>query len=59
VPAVHALLQSAGFAHVQTITPPPGALYRAARAVYHRVKGRNGLAQAFRQDRTVFHARKG
>ena len=59
VPAVHALLQSAGFAHVQTITPPPGAAYRAARAVYHRLKGRNGLVQAFRQDRTVFHARKG
>jgi tRNA (mo5U34)-methyltransferase len=54
--AVTAMLQSAGFARVRTVTATPGAPYRAARAVYHRLRGKNGLREAFRQDRVVFHA---
>lgn len=55
---VVAMLRSVGFEEARTITPQSGAPYRAARAVYHRLRGRNGLAQAFRQDRAVFHARR-
>jgi len=54
--AVEAMLQSVGFARVRTVTPTPSAPYRAARAVYHRLRGKNGLREAFRQDRAVFHA---
>lgn len=56
--AVAGLLETAGFARVDVITPPRSAPYRAARAVYHRIKGKNGLAEAYRQDRAVFHAYK-
>ena len=56
--AVIGMLKYAGFEEVQVVTPTPGALYRGARAVWHRVKGRNRLIPAFRQDRAVFHARK-
>src|SRR5687767_8581888 len=56
--AVIGMLKYAGFEEVQVVTPTPGAVYRAARAVWHRVTGRNGLLPAFRQDRAVFHARK-
>lgn len=55
---VVAMLGSAGFAQARTITPLPGAAYRSARAAYHWMRGRNGLSQAFRQDRAVFHARR-
>lgn len=55
---VAALLRAAGFEHVRTVTNLPGAPYRLARAVYHRMRGRNGLVEAFRQDRAVFHARR-
>lgn len=55
---VTALLWAAGFEHVRTATRLPGAPYRLARAIYHRVRGKNRLAEAFRQDRAVFHARK-
>lgn len=57
VAAVHGMLRTVGFRHVETMTPVRSAAYRAARAVAHRLKGKNGLAQAFRQDRAVFHAR--
>ena len=57
-PAVHALLRTVGFANVTTVTPQPSAPYRAARAAYHAVRGRNTLRAAYRQDRAVFHARK-
>jgi hypothetical protein len=33
-------------------------VFRAARAVSHRLRGRNALLTAFRQDRAVFHAYK-
>jgi len=56
--AVRGMLASVGFERVHTVTPLPNALYRAARAVAHHVKGRNRLDLAFRQDRAVFHARK-
>jgi tRNA (mo5U34)-methyltransferase len=56
--AVCGMLQSVGFARVEVVTPARSAAYRAARAVYHRLKGKNELAPAFRQDRAVFHAFK-
>ena len=56
VPAVEALLRAAGFTRVRTVTPQRSALYRSARAIHHRLHGRNSLAAAFRQDRAVLHA---
>jgi tRNA (mo5U34)-methyltransferase len=58
VPAVVAMLESVGFGHVQTITPERSSAYRAARAVFHRLRGKDRLHLAFRRDRAVFHARK-
>jgi len=58
VPAVRGMLTSVGFQQVRTTTEVPGALHRAARAVYHRLRRRNTVAAAFRQDRAVFHAAK-
>lgn len=58
VPAMCGMLESLGFDEVRTPTRLPHAGYRAARAVYHRLRGSNALASAFRQDRAVFHARK-
>ena len=58
IPAVHGMLESLGFTHVTTVTRSPHGAYRAARAVYHRLRGKNTLREAFRQDRAVFHARK-
>jgi tRNA (mo5U34)-methyltransferase len=58
VPAVHGMLHTVGFDRVRTVTPPPPAPYRAARAVVHWLKGKNRIRLAFRQDRAVFHARK-
>lgn len=57
--AVQGMLRAVGFQRVEAVTPPASAPYRAARAVYHRLKGKSGLASAFRQDRAVFHAYKG
>jgi tRNA (mo5U34)-methyltransferase len=54
--AVAGMLTTVGFARVDVITPAPSAPYRAARAVVHRLKGRNSIRAAFRQDRAVFHA---
>jgi tRNA (mo5U34)-methyltransferase len=56
--AVHGMLHSVGFPRVETVTPTRSAAYRAARAVFHRLHGKNELARAFRQDRAVFHAFK-
>jgi len=56
--AVRGMLLSVGFTRVDVITPQRGAIYRAARAVWHRLSGRTSLRQAFRQDRAVFHAFK-
>jgi len=56
--AVDGLLRAAGFDKVETLTPARSAAFRAARAVYHRLKGKNGLASAYRQDRAVFHAHR-
>jgi tRNA (mo5U34)-methyltransferase len=56
--AVVGMLKSAGFDDVTVVSPTPGPLYRGARAVWHRLKGKSQLRPAFRQDRAVFHARK-
>jgi tRNA (mo5U34)-methyltransferase len=58
VPAVRGMLESAGFREVTVPSPLPNAFYRGARAVYHRIRGKNTLVEAFRQDRAVFHANK-
>ena len=58
VEAVHAMLKTVGFTSVRTVTGPPSAAYRAARAVSHALRGKNRLGLAFRQDRAVFHASK-
>jgi tRNA (mo5U34)-methyltransferase len=56
VAAVKGMLRTVGFERVDTVTPTRGAPYRAARAIVHRLKGKNRLDLAFRQDRAVFHA---
>lgn len=56
VPAVQAMLATLGFKRVTVPTASPGRTYRAARAVYHSVRGKNSFGAAFRQDRAVFHA---
>jgi tRNA (mo5U34)-methyltransferase len=56
--AVHGMLHAVGFEDVRTVTPLPGAPYRAARAFSHALKRKNRLGPAFRQDRAVFHARR-
>lgn len=56
--AVEGMLRSAGFASVTQVTPTPRAPYRAARALWHRMQGKNTVMSALRQDRAVFHARK-
>jgi tRNA (mo5U34)-methyltransferase len=58
VPAMCGMLQSLGFHEVKTTTRLPNPAYRAARATYHHLRGKNALRPAFRQDRAVFHARK-
>lgn len=56
--AVSGLLQSVGFMKVETVTALPKAPYRAARALYHQLRGKNSFPLAFRQDRAVFHGWK-
>jgi tRNA (mo5U34)-methyltransferase len=58
IPAVKGMLESLGFKEVAIPAPLPNTMFRAARAVYHRVRGKNSVAEAFRQDRAVFHARR-
>ena len=53
VPALHGMLRDVGFTEVRSVTPQPSAIYRAARAVSHRLQGKNSLAKAYRQDRAV------
>jgi tRNA (mo5U34)-methyltransferase len=57
--AVRGMLTAVGFQTVSMPAAPPGAVYRGARAAWHRLTGRNSVARAFRQDRAVFHATKG
>jgi hypothetical protein len=40
------------------VTPSRSAAYRAVRALSPAARGKNRLAEAFRQDRAVFHAWK-
>jgi tRNA (mo5U34)-methyltransferase len=54
--AVSGMLRSVGFARVEVVTPARSAPFRAARALWHWVRGRGGLRASFRQDRAVFHA---
>jgi tRNA (mo5U34)-methyltransferase len=58
LPALHGMLRDVGFDEVKTVTPSPSAPYRAARALAHRLRGKNALAAALRQDRAVVHAVK-
>src|SRR6266545_273409 len=58
IPAMRGMLESVGFSRVETVTGTRGPLYRAARAAYHSMRGKNRLGAAFRQDRAVFHAYK-
>ena len=58
VPGLHAMLDAVGFEDVKTVTPQHSAPFRAARAIKHRLQGRNSLAEAYRQDRAVVHARR-
>jgi tRNA (mo5U34)-methyltransferase len=58
VAAVHGMLRCVGFKRIETMTPARSAVFRAARAVYHRFKGKNDVTSAYRQDRAVFHAYK-
>ena len=58
VPALHGMLRDVGFDDVRTVTPERRALFRAARAGWHQLRGRNRLAHAFRQDRAVVHGRR-
>ena len=58
VPAVKGMLETLGFRAVTVPAQVPGAMYRAARALYHRVRGKNTIVEAFRQDRAVFHAKR-
>jgi tRNA (mo5U34)-methyltransferase len=56
VPAVQGMLATLGFRKIVVPAPLPGRTYRAARAVYHAIQGKNSLGPAYRQDRAVFHA---
>jgi tRNA (mo5U34)-methyltransferase len=58
VPALHAMLESVGFAQVRTVTQSPSWMYRAARAASHHLRGKDRFATAYRRDRAVVHALK-
>jgi tRNA (mo5U34)-methyltransferase len=58
MPALDGMLKSVGFTQTRVVEPPPSMLFRAARAVAHRLRGQNTLSGAFRQDRAVVHALK-
>jgi tRNA (mo5U34)-methyltransferase len=58
VPAVEGMLRTVGFERVRVVERPPGAAYRAARAVAHHLRGRTHFRTAFRQDRAAFHGWK-
>jgi tRNA (mo5U34)-methyltransferase len=54
--AVISMLKRVGFARAEALTPAPSAVFRAARATWHRLQGKNAWGPAFRQGRAVFHA---
>jgi len=54
--AVRGMLHAVGFTRVECRTPMRSAPYRAARAAWHALNGKNRLSSAYRQDRAVFHA---
>jgi tRNA (mo5U34)-methyltransferase len=56
--AVKGMLENLGFRDVIVPTRLPNTMYRAARAIYHRVQGKNSIREAFAQDRAVFHAKR-
>lgn len=56
VPAVSAMLKDVGFDSVTVVSRQRNSVYRAARASYHALRGKNRWSSAFRQDRAVFHA---
>jgi tRNA (mo5U34)-methyltransferase len=58
VPAIEGMLRDVGFERVATVTPSRSAPYRIARAIYHKARGKNGLVEAYRQDRAALHAWK-
>lgn len=57
-PAMEGMLRTVGFRKVRMVTPARSFLYRAVRAPWHAIRGKNRLAMAYRQDRAVFHAWK-
>jgi tRNA (mo5U34)-methyltransferase len=54
--AVHALLKTAGFSHVETVSKDP-LLYRIGRAIRHRRKYGTPIRHGIARSRMVFHAR--
>jgi tRNA (mo5U34)-methyltransferase len=58
VPAAAAMLHAVGFSRVEVVSPQHPAPYRALRAAYHALCGKNAAALAYRQDRAVLHAFK-
>jgi tRNA (mo5U34)-methyltransferase len=58
IPAMRGMLETVGFDRVEIVTRTRGPVYRAARAAYHQLRGKNRYGPAFRQDRAVFHAFK-
>lgn len=57
--ALTGMLNSVGFSSVRMVGTLPGPAYRAARATWRQLRGKNRWSHAFRQDRAVFHATKG
>jgi tRNA (mo5U34)-methyltransferase len=53
-----AMLRSVGFSSVRVVTPVRSPVYRALRALHHRLQRKNTVRMAYRQDRAVFHAFK-
>src|SRR3954466_6053520 len=56
--AVEGMLRAVGFTRAQALTAERCRPYRAARAVWHSIKGKNQLVSAYRHARAVFHAFK-
>jgi tRNA (mo5U34)-methyltransferase len=58
IPAVEAMLHHVGFDRVRTVTRSRSVSYRLLRALAHRVRGKNSVKLAYRQDRAALHAWK-
>jgi tRNA (mo5U34)-methyltransferase len=56
LPGLRAMLHAVGFTRVDVVSPVRSAPYRAMRAAYHGLTGRNALRLAYRRDRAVVHA---